>query len=319
MPAGLYIDFNDGGPPMVITAGMKGLKYVGSFYNGGPTTVYMPELNPAFPTYMMPYVGYRFIGKWVNGQVQILTGFNINGSNVTQLYGGNNQSGGSFAASVWQVDQTTPKSGLYISDSSDFTAFGNNLALGLCVYRGVVTINGSWTPPIPAGATGVTVFVKFNDNSKTLLYEGGAITCWNNQSGVDPAYQTVTAKVVIFAAGIEPTPQRGGLNMWNAAGRCTFSSGNRPFITYGGQLSINMNDQNTGGGMVQLCSTGWGFHSNDRGNTAWTKGMGLTMGNNTARAGWANLINKDTDWYSADYIEPHPNGFYLHIIPDIYI
>ncbi|EDE6094635.1 hypothetical protein BXG97_23170 [Salmonella enterica subsp. enterica serovar Enteritidis] len=161
--------------------------------------------------------------------------------------------------------------------------------------------------------------MKFNDNSKTLLYEGGAITCWNNVGDIDSVAQSVTAKVVIFAAGIEPTPQRGGLNMWNAAGRCTFSSGNRPFITYGGQIPINMADQNTGGGMVQLCSTGWGFNAHDNGNTAWTKGMGLTMGNNTARAGYANLIHKDTDWYASSSIEPHPTGFYVHVIPDIYI
>lgn len=318
MPAGLRIEYADGGRPLEITAGMKGLKYVGSFWNGGPASLSLGELNPAFPTYMTPYESYRYIGSWVNGQIQYLTGYSVSGNTITQSFGGNNQSGGAFAASVWQIDQSSPRSGLFIANSSDFTSIGNNLALGLCVFRGWVTINGSWTPPIPAGATGVTVFVKFNNTGVTLLYTGGAITCWGN-SDMDSNPASVDVKVVVFVAGIEPTPHRGGLNMWNAAGRCTFSSANRPFITYGGTIPLTVGDQSTGGGMVQLCSTGAGFHGRDHGDTGWTKGLGFTMGDGFARVGWANLIHKDTEWYGANRTDYYVPGITVPVIPDIYI
>lgn len=66
------------------------------------------------------------------------------------------------------------------------------------------------------------------------------------------------AKVVVFVTGVEPTPQQGGLNMWNSKGECTFSSGNRPFITYGKIVQLVVGGVSTDGGMVQLCGSGGG-------------------------------------------------------------
>lgn len=318
MPAGLHIEYPDGGPDMNIISGMRGLKYVGSFASGGSASKVFPDLIPDYPTYLMPYSAFRFIGSWVNGQIMLLSGYTVSGQTVTQRYGGNNTSGGSFPGTVWQVDQSNPKSGLLVADTSDFTAISNRTALGFCVFRGTVTINGSWTPPIPAGAIGVTVFAKFNSPGSTLLYTGGAVTSWGN-NGDDTRRPAVTAKIVIFATGIEPTPQQGGLNMWNAKGQCTFSSGNRPFITYGKTVKLTVGNQPTDGDMVQLCCTGAGNRGQDRGNTQWTKGFGVSMGDGYVRAGWANEISKDTDYYAADSTTYYVPGFSVLLIPDIYV
>lgn len=318
MPAGLHIEYPDGGPSMDITAGMRGLKYVGSFASGGSASKTFPDMVDRATAYLMPFSAYRTIGNWTNGQIQLLNGYTVSGQTVTQQYGGNNTSGGAFPGSVWQIDQSTAKSGLLISDSSDFTSISNSLALGFCVFRGEVNINGSWTPPIPTGAIGVTVFAKFNNTGVTLMYTGGAITSWGN-NGNDTLRPSVTAKIVIFATGIEPTPQQGGLNMWNAAGKCTFSSGNRPFITYGKTVKISTSSQNTGGDMVQLCCTGTGVHGQDQGNAEWTKNMGVTMGNDIVRAGWGSEIRKNTDYYATDETTYYVPGFSVLRIPDIYV
>ena len=317
MPAGLHIEYADGGPDMNILAGMRGLKYVGSLYNGGAFSVNMPDLNPSFPTYMTPYDAFRFVGHPVNGQIEYITGFSVNGTTFSQNVGGNT-GGGAFAASVWQIDQSNPKSGLLIADTSDFTSIGNGKALGFCVFSGTVTINGAWTPPVPAGGVGVTVFVKFNNAGVTLHYNGVQVTCWANTP--QDAYQTsVVAKVVVFVAGIEPTPQQGGLNMWNSKGECTFSSGNRPFITYGKTVSIGVGGSSTGGGMVQLCGTGGGRYARDQGNTQWTKGLGVTMGVDSVAVGWAYQITKDTDWYGENKVDYYVPGISVPVIPDIYV
>ena len=318
MPAGLHIEFPDSGPDMNITAGMRGLMYIGSFSNGGAASKSFPNLIPGYKTYFMPESAFRYIGSWVNGQIMYLTGYSVTGNEVKQNYGGNNQSGGSFAGSVWQIDGSSPNSGLLISDSTDFTAIGNELSLGLCIYRGTVTINGSWTPPIPSGATGVTIFVKFNQPSATLFYNGSSITSWGNAGG-DTTRPSVTAKIAIFASGIEPTPQKGGLNMWNSSGRCTFSSANRPFITYGKTIKLNRTNQNTDGGMVQLCCTGAGNFCQDNANIQWTKAFGVSMGSNYATVGWGSEINKDANYYGADEVTYWIPGIEVLTIPDMYI
>ncbi|HGH3373795.1 TPA: DUF6453 family protein [Kluyvera cryocrescens] len=319
MPVGLHIEFADGGPDMNITAGMRGLKYVGSFGDGWGASQTFPEIVPGSAVYLTPYSTYRTIGNWTNGQIQLLNGYSVNGQIVTQQYGGNNWGGGSFHASVWQVDKSSPKSGLLIADSSDFTSISNNLALGFCVFRGVVTINGYWYPPIPPGATGVTVFAKFDNPGATLFYAGGAISSWGN-NGTDTYQPAVTAKIVVFASGIEPVPQQGGLNMWNAAGKCTFSSGNRPFITYGRTVGLYATGWSaTGGDMVQLCCTGTGVHGQDRGNTEWTKAMGVSMSSGAVSAGWGPEIRKNTDYYPDDQTTFYVPGFSVLAIPDIYV
>lgn len=318
MPTGLHIEFADGGPDMNILAGMRGLKYVGNFGSGGSAAKTFPDMVEGYQTYFMPYAAFRWIGNWVNGQLMLFSGYTVNGKTITQHYGGNNTSGGSFPGTVWQIDGSAPKSGLLISDSSDFTSIGNGSALGFCVYRGEVRINGSWTPPIPAGAVGVTVFAKFDSPGATLLYTGGAITSWGN-NGDDTIRPVVTAKIVIFASGIAPIPQQGGLNMWNAAGECTFSSANRPFITYGKVIQLTRTNKPTGGDMVQLCSTGSGSHGQDQGNTKWVKGFGVSMGPDYVMVGWANEISKDTDWYAADETKYFIPGISVLAIPDIYV
>lgn len=316
MPAGLYVDFNDGGPPMIITAGMRGLIYAGDIPSGGALSVTLPNMKPNLPTYLLPRETFRFDGHPVNGKTVYLTGFSTSGSTLTQYvagYGGYS----SFAASVWQVDQSSPTSGLYIADCSDFTAIGLATALGFCVFRGTVTIDGSWAPPIPAGATGVCVFAKFSDGSKTLFFDGSTVTCWTNTS--DTSYNAaVTAKIVIFVSGIEPTPRKGGLNMWNAAGKCTFSSNNRPFITYGKTVAITNGWLDTGGGLVQLgCYGGYRFGSSSR-NQEWTKALGITMSGNSVMIGKAYSISVDTGYNPSTQESFYVPGLYSLVIPDIY-
>lgn len=317
MPAGLYIDFNDGGPPMVITAGMKALIHAGDIPGGAGVSTYLPRLNPAFPTYMIPRETFRFDGHPVNGRIVYLNGFGINGNTVTQIIGGNGTHS-SFSASVWQVDQTVAMAGLFISDSSDFTAIGIDRSVGFCVFRGVVTINGSWNPPIPAGAVGVTIFAKFDASNRTLHYNGSQVTCWVNDVA-ESVSAAVTAKIVIFVSGIEPTPQQGGLNMWNAAGQCTFSSANRPFITYGKTVPITTNWVDTGGDLVQLGNFGGFRYGSDSRNQEWTKALGITMSGNGVMVGKAHSISVDTGYNSTTYQTYYVSGLSALTIPDIYI
>lgn len=319
MPAGLHIEYADGGPDMNILAGMRGLKYVGSFQDGGPASQTFTDIADGASVYLTPYSTYRIIGNWNDGQDQLLTGYSVSGKTVTQQYGGNNWSGGSFPSAVWQVDNSSPKSGLLISDSSDFTSISNGKALGFCVFSGTVTITGTWWPPIPSGAIGVTIFAKFNSGGASLFYSGGAVTSWGN-NGDNTFNPSVTAKIVIFVTGIQPTPQQGGLNMWNASGECTFSSANRPFITYGRTVSLNVAGwSDTGGDMVQLCCTGSARYGMDRGNTEWTKYMGVSMSGNSASAGWGPEIRKNTDYYAKDQVIYFVPGFSVLTIPDIYV
>lgn len=303
---------------MNISAGMRGLMYVGAFRDGAEASQTFPGIVAGSAVYLTPYTTYKQIGNWNNGQFQLLKGYSVSGQVVTQQYGGNNFSGGAFPASLWQVDKTSPKSGLLITDSSDFTAISNEKALGACVFRGTVTINGTWQPPIPAGATGVAIFAKFNAAGVTLFYDGSSITSWGNNG--DYTYRpAVTAKIVIFATGIKLTPQQGGLNMWNAAGECTFSSASRPFITHGKTVSLTRSWVDTGGDMVQLCCAGWGLHGEDHNDISWTKLMGVSMSGNSVSVGWGPELRTDTGYYGNGEEFFEIPGISVLTIPDVYI
>ncbi|MEH5097543.1 DUF6453 family protein [Atlantibacter hermannii] len=300
MPRGLLIDLRDGGPAMQITAGLRcpsfcglvngnGTVYNAPGYVPGSALVYAPhQTTVIYPngTSLIPAVGCLQAAAQNGGSMQISSWWSVPGfSNIL------------WPGTMWQILPASQSGnrGLLISDSTDFTAITDASVVGQCVWRGRVTIAGRWTLP-DTGWNRATyvVFAKWSADGIVVEYDGNQIivTGESEDLGYDA---TATLDIVIFAAGVPPTPGRG-LNFFNPAGACTFSTTRRPFVYSNAYYRPSAAWTDIGDRFVMLgrygamsaVSFGW----------CYAKYLGLVRSGNALRVGKGRTAQYWTDKYS---------------------
>ncbi|WP_333487171.1 DUF6453 family protein [Enterobacter kobei] len=168
-----------------------------------------------------------------------------------------------FPGSLWQIFPTGQRSGvgLLISDSSDFTSITNATQSGQCIWKGTVNVpTGGWAVPTIAGydKSKYIVFGRCNSGN-TIDFDGNTVRFFSPPSTNDDAPTTGTIDIVIFASGVTPQPGTG-LNIFNAAGACTFSTTKRPFVYLNQLWSPSTSPVSIGSGYVPLGRFGLMIH-----------------------------------------------------------
>ncbi|EOE5646293.1 DUF6453 family protein, partial [Cronobacter sakazakii] len=189
MPSGLYIDLKDGGPAMQITAGLRcpsycgytsghGFKYTIPGYVSGATALFAPHVTagiyPNGSTSLIP-------------DMDILTSVSQSGNTLTFTAWSNYKMDGAiYPGTVWQILPASQSGnrGLYISDSTDFTAITDAATVGQCVYRGRVTFTGSWSPPSTSYTRqSYMVFAKWSASGVVVEYDGKVVRALAERNG----------------------------------------------------------------------------------------------------------------------------------------
>ncbi|MCC8233287.1 DUF6453 family protein, partial [Enterobacter mori] len=97
--------------------------------------------------------------------------------------------------------------------------------------KGTVNVpTGGWAVPTIAGydKSKYIVFGRCNSGN-TIDFDGNTVRFFSPPTTNDDAPATGTIDIAIFASGV--APQAGiGLNIFNDAGACTFSTTKRPFV-----------------------------------------------------------------------------------------
>lgn len=300
MPQGLLIDLNDGGPAMGITAGLRCPSYGMSIADAWDVNSYtLPNYVAGSQIVMMPKISVFSMNRGTNlvASIAVLDSITVSGGTVTQnvWWSDNWGRAKSFPATVWQILPTSSGRGLLIQNSSDFTAITDNTMVGQCVWRGTVTVNGAWTTPAITGLSRdqYLVFAKWSAAGVVIDYDGATIRALTERDGDDVA-ATVTMQIAIFASGIAPVPGPG-LNMFNAAGKCVFSTTRRPFIYRNATWTPSWNGTDIGNTMIMLGR--FGYDSSVASGWDWLKFAGLVRSGNVVRCGNGKV---STSW-TANY------------------
>lgn len=284
MAEGILIDYNDGRPPMVITAGLRAPSYATSFSGYGQGVNYMTvsaALNPGSDLIVVPTKPVH-VDVFVDNQTNVVaavsmtslsrigdSGFTINGASFPSVYG-------RFPNWSGVVMEILPigiyNHGLFVSNSTDFTAISNTSRLMTCAYSGRVTVNGSM--PLPVGGI---PFGKWDNPNVSVGFDGGSIIVRDiSYGGTDDVAGVVTMDLAIF----NNTPPVGGpgITMTNSNGVVTFSTLKRPFV-YSGAYVINNNNQSIGSDMTLICFTGANSRFISSRNNVRYKGIVMSGGN----------------------------------------
>lgn len=289
MPQGILIDLNDGRPRMEITAGLRAPAVTGSlsgnstFDSANGTRDFgltMTQGSAAFilPTKAIDVYDFDFIPE-----VYFMNGFSrVNNSTGRISIGNFNGSSGhliGFGAQGFEVLGASPGSeGIFVSDSTNFTAITSNSRLLTAQYVGTVTVNGSYTLPV----TGIP-FGRWNNPNVTLEFDGARILCRNNTyTGIDNVSASVTIDLVIFN---NTAPTAGpGLTMSNASGQIVFSSVKRPFVL-SGFLQLSNSYQSIGNGFFPILRCGAMVEVTGGYNNLRYKGVAMSNGQVRAHKG----------------------------------
>lgn len=261
MPEGIQINYNDGRPVMEITAGLRAPSFCTSFSGRGtgPNAFQIiTPLSPGSTVFVVPTKPV-FIDEFADNQTWVTvpvfmttvtrngdTGVTINGSDPF----GYNRTPYDWAGTVFEIlPVETYNEGLFVSNSTNFTAISNRASLMTCAYSGTVTVNGAMTLP----ASGIP-FAKWNNPNVSVGFNGSQIIVRDiSYSGSDDVTASVTMDIAIF----NNTPPVGGdgITMTNGAGQVTFSTLKRPLV-YDGTIVLTNNNQYIGNKFIQLCFTG---------------------------------------------------------------
>ncbi|EOC1326637.1 DUF6453 family protein [Cronobacter turicensis] len=303
MPSGLYIDLNDGGPAMTITAGLRCPSYCG-YASGSGNQYAIPGYVTGASAVFAPHVT---AGIYLGGStslipdMDVLTGVSQSGNVLTFSAWSNYKmsNGKIYPGTVWQILPASQSGnrGLYISDSTDFTLITDGAAVGQCVYRGRVTFNGSWSPP----ATGYTrqsyaVFARWSASGVVVEYDGNVVRAVAERNGANVS-ATVTMDVVIFATGTAPVPGPG-LNFFNSRGQCTFSTTKRPFLYSNSFYRPSGTATDIGNRFIMLGR--YGAQTDISGGWCYAKYQGLVRAGNAVRVGRGYVAAVWTSDYSLD-------------------
>ncbi|ELY2768844.1 hypothetical protein SMC44_004426 [Cronobacter malonaticus] len=303
MPSGLYIDLNDGGPAMTITAGLRCPSYCG-YASGSGNQYAIPGYVAGASAVFAPHVT---AGIYLGGStslipdMDVLTGVSQSGNVLTFSAWSNYKmsNGKIYPGTVWQIlpANQSGNRGLYISDSTDFTIITDGAAVGQCVYRGRVTFNGSWSPP-PTGYTrqSYAVFARWSASGVVVEYDGNVVRAVAERNGANVS-ATVTMDVVIFATGTAPVPGPG-LNFFNSRGQCTFSTTKRPFLYSNAFYRPSGTATDIGNRFIMLGR--YGAQTDISGGWCYAKYQGLVRTGNAVRVGRGYVAAVWTSDYSLD-------------------
>lgn len=300
MPQGLLIDLNDGGPAMQITAGLRCPSYSLSIGDAWDVNQYtLPNYVAGSQIVMMPKSCVYSLNRGTNliTTIAVLDSITVSGNTVTQnvWWSDNWGRAKSFPATVWQILPASSGRGMLIQNSTDFTSITDNTMVGQCVWRGTVTVNGSWSPPDIPGLTReqYLVFAKWSAPGVVIDYDGATIRALAERDGSDVA-ASATMQIAIFASGVSPVPGPG-LNMFNAAGNCVFSTTKRPFIYRQATWVPTWDGADIGDTMIMLGR--FGYDSSLAGGWDWIKYAGLVRTGNVVRCGKGKVSSSWTDKY----------------------
>lgn len=285
---------------MEITAGLRCPSYSLSIGDAWDVNQYaLPNYVPGSQVVIMPKSCVYSLNRGTNliASIAVLDSITVSGNTVTQnvWWSDNWGRAKSFPSTVWQILPASSGRGVLIQDSTDFMAITDNTMVGQCVWRGTVTVNGSWSPPDIPGLTRdqYLVFAKWSAPGVVIDYDGTTIRALAERDGSDVA-ASATMQIAIFASGVAPVPGPG-LNMFNAAGNCVFSTTKRPFIYRQATWVPTWDGADIGDTMIMLGR--FGYDSSLSGGWDWLKYAGLVRTGNVVRCGKGKVSSSWTDKY----------------------
>lgn len=257
MPQGIYINYNDGRPPMTITAGLRAPSYCTFFdqrCQSDQTLTINTPLSPGSELILVPTRPIQVIDV-IDNQVIVPTAFYINSvtrnGNSGVIIRGANQWGYTGFTPQWAgyimeiLPASTYNTGIYVANSTDFTAISSNAKLMTCQYAGRVTVNGSLSLPV----SGIP-FAKWSSDGVSVGFDGTNITVRSlSYTGMDDVAGSVTMDLVIF--NNTPPIAGNGITMVNRYGQVTFSTMKKPFI-YDRSITLSASNQSIGDKYIQL-------------------------------------------------------------------
>lgn len=250
---------------------------------------------------------YQDLGPSLSVWASITKSISVSGSNVTISVTGDMNglplisNDGRLLYDVYETSGTGVGTyGLYLPDSTDFSAITNATKAGFCVYRTTITLgnNQSWTVPtnIP-GRDNCSVFGNWSNASASVEYV-------STEKKIYVRNATVSINVAIFSNGFTLTIPSYGLYIFNASGQCTYNSNYIPLF-YKKTVSFNSGGTvNTGitKPLVPLWVYGLQGNSINGGESweIWSKGL-MMNGSNIGAARGRLLATWYTDYYQPDF------------------
>ncbi|MDA8518957.1 DUF6453 family protein [Citrobacter sp. Igbk 16] len=263
MPEGILIDYNDGRQPMHITTGMRAPAYCGALtqsnrqvtdrFGNGAITFPAPS-NPGSQLMFLatnPVMVYQF-GPLP--EIYYITAIQRNDySNLVVPF--NNKGGGgnrsvAFDGLAFEVlPASSYNEGLFVSDSTNFTAISNVGTILTCAWSGSLYVNGQ--QPLPVGGV---PFCRWDNPNVSVGFDGTNLVVRDiTYGGRDDVAGATNIEVVIFNQ-TPPQPSEG-ITMYNAAGQCTFSTAKKPFL-FDSTIQITDSNQWIGDKFINVCYTG---------------------------------------------------------------
>lgn len=321
MPSGLLIDLNDGGKPMEITSGLRCPSFGGKFTSGYNQNKFVDVSGYVPGSQIVPLIHSSVILD--RGLLHKLNSVSISGGRATQnstmkaLDINERESTYTFPGSVWQIFpiSTMANQGLLISDSTDFTTITNATQSGQCIWKGTVNVGtDGWATPTITGYSrdNYVVFGRCNSGN-TVDFDGYTVRFYQPPSGRSQRPTTGTIDIVIFASGAAPVPGRG-LNIFNAAGQCTFSTTKRPFVYLNNMWNPANGAANIGNSYFPLGRVGMYVGGDGGVYTYWMYGIRMLSGVVSAQGG----VYLGFDQY-AIFGNSQITSMPLAILPDMYI
>lgn len=222
-----------------------------------------------------------------------------------------------FPGSLWQIFPSGQRSGvgLLISNSTDFTSITNATQSGQCIWKGTVNVStGGWAVPTIAGydKSKYIVFGRCN-SANTVDFDGNTVRFFSPPSTNDDAPTTGTIDIVIFASGVAPQPGTG-LNIFNAAGACTFSTTKRPFVYLNQLWTPSKNAVSIGSGYVPLGR--FGLMAHEVNGMYVYRMFGIKIQNGSASVQGGKYLGRERyAIFGNDTVTP----LNLPVLPDMYV
>lgn len=307
MPEGIYINYNDGRPAMQITSGLRALSFCANFNQrcqSDQTLTINTTLTSGSQVFVIPTKPVEIIEVYDQGLVVpspfYISSISRNGNSGVILKGGNpfGYTGKlpQWAGSIMEVlPAATYNTGLFVSNSTNFTAISNNAKLMTCQYAKSVTVNGSLKLPV----SGIP-FARWNSANVSVGFDGTNIIVRDiSYTGRDDVAASVTMELVIF--NNTPPVAGDGITMTNTAGQVTFSTVKKPFL-FDKTLTLTTSDQDIGNRLIQLAY--YGMKNVYNGGYDHVRYNGIRMYGNKVRAERNKVIG---NYYSPSLRPPERN------------
>lgn len=321
MPEGIYINYNDGRPAMQITAGLRAPSFCANFNQRCQSDKTLTINTPLTPGSQLVVVMTKpvevlevFDQTLVIPDPMYVTSVTRNGDGGVTLRGADGLGAYSglpqWSGVIMEVLPVgTRNEGLFVANSTDFTAISNAAFIMTCQYSQTVWVNGSMPLPV----SGVP-FARWNDPNVSVGFDGTNIIVRNAAyGGIDDVAASVTMELVIFN---NTPPQPGdGITMTNSAGQVTFSTVKKPFV-FNGTVDLSAGWQNIGNSLIQLAYTGTLIENN--GGYNHVRMNGIRMADNVVGAARnrvvGNYSRQQFQMPGRNVVIPTP----LIIIPNMY-